>query len=324
MTQCAQLAGTLADYASGFAPEGARLLLEGGSMAALNEREVLDVINGSVRQIREKIFGRPEARFTPDQYPEAIAWLEAEKERTFRRLTPNESARVHEIREEVASLMEERRQIERHHWTSGTRWPGVRYFRPRDGTSPRLRVRVDSPLYPLVDGAARIAEVTGIPKPAIVAYILADIPPWVPRVSITDSEQGRTLPDGRYARRETITITLNDFFLSESEIRWILQQVREQRGKTTENAALRSILRRLGGVPEKAPKGAKDAFWKKVLEEWVDVGLSADGKDPAGALRKRFSRLSEADKQALWLQHKRRAGPEREPSENDPIRLQAL
>ena len=272
--------------------------------ARIVEEQLLGAVEEKVRQIRQAIFGSPHARFTPEQYTQAVEWMEEVAEKAIRRLTPEEFRRCNELEFEIRERTQELARLQEMDWTRQWLRPQVRYVKPgvTYSTVP-LYAGSASPLLPLVRGISEIAEATGFREPALVAYVLCGItPPW-PRILWGVKSMVREFLDGTRIERQEATITLNDLTVSVQDIQRILQRLRKEHGESRENTALCIILQRLGGVPPKPPL----SFWREVVREWIGEGLEIHSSGPgaydmdkaARALSRRFRRLPPEQQNAL-------------------------
>ncbi|MDQ3556751.1 MAG: hypothetical protein M3409_08230 [Gemmatimonadota bacterium] len=293
--ECVELAGSFAEFRENTAPEGGSLPPEGRSpFAELTERQALVAVEEWVRQIRNGLFGATDPPFAASKggYAEAVAWLEAEDERTRNPPTPEEVARLDEISAQIRALALEASALDGDTRPPAERTALVRYWRPDDTTGFLSVGRGRPALNALVRGAVEIAEATGFSQPGVMGYILCGIPPLLPRLRFSRRRQGRGLPTGGGLLREWLVIEVETFSPSEAELRSILREVRESQPEKPEDEALRRLVKECGGVPDAAPR----RFWEGIFARWTDAGLPSASP---GALRMRFRRLPTAAREKL-------------------------
>ncbi|MBA4157652.1 MAG: hypothetical protein H0X65_09275 [Gemmatimonadetes bacterium] len=281
--ECVELAGFLVELRENTAPETDSMPRR-SPFAEATARQTLAAVDAWVRQIRSSAFGAADAPFAEDRYPDAIAWLEAEAERTRNPPTPKELERLKEIDEQIRALGLEASALDGAAHSHVEKAAYVLYWRPDGGTGFLSVGRGRPALNALVRGAVAIAEATGFSQPGVMGYILCGIPPLLPRLRFNRRRHGHNLPTGGGLLRERLVIELETFSPSEAELRAIMRAVRESQPEKPEDEALRRIVAACGGVPDPAHRG----FWEGIFARWTEERLPGGSPD---ALRMRFSRM---------------------------------
>ena len=146
-------------------------------------------------------------------------------------------------------------------------YPGV------EGWLWSVEIYEDSVLAKLAQSAHEITEAIGFDKLDIVAWILADVKPFLPSIRMRKESKRLDLPNGRNLEHSwAIVEVLEPEHLTYAQFEEVYRQLRKDfhvtrvKALTPQHERLRSIVERCGGVPTKW--GRKAAFWEQVRQEW--------------------------------------------------------
>ena len=269
--------------------------------AKLQEQAIIDAIQPQIRELRQLLFSSDEPKFRPDEYADAVRWLDEEHARTWQPVTEEDWQRADTLRADAAEKLRDIVAITGGQYSINYE-PARLVFGPAPG-EPVRRLNVSprqSFFQALAFESQDIAHQVGCFQWDIIAYVLAGIPPRIPAWKLQTGGRG-VGRRGPGVDRPTSTIELNPLFLKdpEKELRQMVKQLRNQESaKERNDRALVLIVERVGGVPEAAPLG----FWRDhVLPLWKGAGMKT-GKDEvkaARALQARYYRLPESERSRL-------------------------
>ena len=250
----------------------------------LEQSAVLEAIGPDVEDLRGRMFFRSGPPFARSRYLDAVTWIEEEHETAPPHLGPH-----------IAMI-----PVDLGPWGTYYRptqpkavlpyiWPGSK------SGPPEFRTHAVTPwqerLWDLAITTERLERNTGFKQNQLVAYVLAGVPPHIPKIELSRRTQATLNLRGRSLVRRTVTITFNDPSFSDREqtLRDLLKRIAEggtESPKDRADRALELILRRLAPIPSDTPL----SFWKEnVLPAWLDAGMNVSKSETA--LQKRWELL---------------------------------
>jgi hypothetical protein len=155
---------------------------------------------------------------------------------------------------------------------------------------------VDTPVCQLQRYVRQLARASGFSPPAVVAYLLADVPPILDAATISVEHLTIPLPFGSAEiQRSQVTLTLNARDLSYHEHRDLFRRVRQElnlvqaHGLKDDDIAFLQLVDSLGSPPRGRASGP---YWTRVQQAW-NRHHPKEGFETPDGLRMWYRRLQQ-------------------------------
>ncbi len=224
-----------------------------------------------VEQLRRELFDCPEPRFATEQ--EAADWIKEVGDSDYAR----ERRRQHDTQQERQKALEEISRLANEHLIevdlTTTSLPYRTHQRP-DRPVTSMPTIPGTTLHKLAHGTERMARYTKFSQADLVTYVLTDLPPEIPRITLTRTESYyAATAGGEKFLNKSANIEVNTPNLTRDELRDVHKGVRGHiTGKSKkgefdpEQIRVWELVRERGGPPREY--GGKGRFWEEILEAW--------------------------------------------------------
>jgi hypothetical protein len=240
--------------------------------------QVLDRIEDDTREVRERIFGSPEAPF--DRPEDMLSWIKEVVEE-------EQEASGTELRERMMDLATEYRN-EYGDVDLCFKSYSISYFvLPECKIISIDDIPAGTRLDPLFDYQKKLSEETGFTEPALLLYLMTGIRPLLPRWKI---ERVKSDVEGVQPLYQVDVYADN---ITADDMTMIHRKIKEMKGIKSiqpfreRDRLLIAVVDSMDGVPEEGV----DSFWEEVLERCNDLGV--DSWSTANSPKMRWRRLQE-------------------------------
>jgi hypothetical protein len=274
IADCIRLADRIEVASKGRMEDGAKteeslVGIRRGQIMISNRRA--QAIRPWVEQTRQELFGSPTPPFP--SYADAVGWIE---ELAAEHHRPGLS--VEEVPQIEALVFQKTQELHQLAQALGGAAVSVSmkrsellYAKPGEAWAYALVTRPGSSLYQLGEISRQMFEATGFAQPALVAYILSDIPPLLPIARWQIQSPSRQLPTGEHLVRQEVTLTFCSGFVTSDQLKTFHRHIRQAFGQekardlSNEDCELLKLVDERGGIP---PRGKIMRFWEDIAREF--------------------------------------------------------
>lgn len=326
---CVELAGLFTEVAGAKTDAPRADPLPSSPLGTYTGEAWVAALTPRVEEERGRLWGTPDPPWTPDQWQEAVRWLEEQEREGRRLLGVPEGEWTNEAADEVRAAMAEhlprltkltgwRTEIVYHRYQ-------VRIFSRAEGrwTITSVEAFGSTALRRIARFCAEVSEVTGFPEHDVAAWVLFGVAPVFRRAEVLGADYayidlgGQAVePDPetgdsgrRIARSTSVSVVFRSPDVTHEDLRHAREALRrswqlagapdvDDRQRLTEaDRALLTAWRQAGG-----PDGRRGQdFWRDVQQRW-HVMAAADPRLPSPPER------SESIRRYWYLLEKKRAG----------------